>query len=103
MHKILLTILLLAASATAPLAATDAEKLATFAHKFTAANVAAKARGLCVCQDGSSVNGVAGYLIAQSITSSITRVEVRCSVPTFSNAGDEISRLSCATFTAIGK
>ena len=67
--------------------------------------MAAKPKGLCVCQDGSRLHGSAGYLIAPIQISSIARVHVQCSIPTFSSGAEhqELSRSICTTFDAVGR
>jgi hypothetical protein len=106
-HKLILSCVLgfiVAGSTRAAFAAkTDVQVLTKFAHKFAAADVGAKPKSLCVCQDGTNLNGSGGYVIAKPNISSITRIEIRCIVPTFANDGSFLSELACATFTAIGK
>jgi len=105
-HKLILSCVLgivVAASTSAAFAATDLEVFTKFARKFAADDVGARKKSLCACQDGSSVNGVAGYVIAKPNSSGITRVELRCVVPTFANDGTFLSNSFCATFTAVGK
>lgn len=101
----LVTVLLVGSTGLAAAADTDLDKFTKFARKFAGADAAAKPKGLCVCQDGSALNGVAGYVIAPIEISSITRVALRCSVPTFSSGADhqELSRTNCSTFVAVGK
>lgn len=101
----LATLLLVGTTSFAFAADTDLDKFAKFARKFAAADNTAKAKGLCVCQDGSALHGAAGYLIAPIEISSIARVALRCSVPSFSGGVEhqELSRANCLTFVAIGK
>jgi hypothetical protein len=104
-HKLILSCVvgILVATGTAPASATDVEVFTKFARKFTAADIGLKTRSLCVCQDGSSLNGLGGYVIAKPVTSSITRVQVSCIVPMFANDGTLLNNLICSTFNAVGK
>lgn len=102
---VFVTLALVGAASLAFAADTDLDKFTKFARKFAAADAAAKPKGLCVCQDGSALHGAAGYLIAPIEISSIARVALRCSVPSFSSGAEhqELSRTNCLTFVAVGK
>lgn len=102
---VFVTLALVGAASLALAADTDLDKFTKFARKFAAADAAAKPKGLCVCQDGSALHGAAGYLIAPIEISSIARVALRCSVPSFSSGAEhqELSRTNCLTFVAVGK
>jgi hypothetical protein len=87
--------------------ATDCEsflkKIGEFALPFIGNSNNPEPRGLCVCQDGSSIHGFAGVLLHEEVAIESPFLRVGCWVRQFDSDGAEGGVSSCRTFEVLSK